>query len=203
MKTTTRIIENSFNYARNKLYQVGLLDEGLGLDVIDLVEALIPSLFGEAGYFFPRGTDGLTRLVGFKEGTIYLPSTRFKDIHLTKSELKRTILHEFGHAWEWYDQKYFKKRWFKKAFEKGYWEERKCGPELFQVFSQDVQVFKESPYYDLYITPYAISSPAEDFAETFSYLLDNDCKIECFKKRKGVYQKMKVLKEAIESWKLK
>jgi hypothetical protein len=203
MVITEKIIEGSFHYARTRLFERGLLADGRGLDIVEIAEAYLPSLFGEVGYFFSRDTEGLVQFLGFEAGTIYLPSTYGEDVHMTKKQLNRIILHEFGHAWEWYDRSYFSQKWFKEAFGKSYWYESKEGPELFKIFGDNLKAFKSSPYYDLYITPYAICSPAEDFAETFAFLIENWSDLDQIKSRKGVFRKMTTVKKAIKQWKLR
>ena len=65
-------VNRAFSKVRNELCEVGLLDEGVYLDQIDLMVAVLPS-FGEAGYVYER-LPITHRLLGYEEGVIYLPS---------------------------------------------------------------------------------------------------------------------------------
>ena len=198
MIVTIGKIEKAYNNVRQTLANIGILGGEYYLDQVELTKALVPSLFGEVGYVFSRDTTGLYKLLGFKAGVIYLPNTFNVNVPISKKELENIIFHEFGHAWEWIDQKYFKEKWFQKAFNSGYDDEYQYGQDLFSLFGNSEDFFTASPYYNLYITPYAMTSPAEDFAETFSVVCRDWNDLDKYKSRREVYKKIKIVRKAIE-----
>jgi hypothetical protein len=82
----TKQIHRSFNQVRNELANVGLLDNGAYLDLIDLVPtSKLTSIFsGAHGFVFDTKVDFLAKLAGFKEGVIYI-TTNKKNMHLSKA----------------------------------------------------------------------------------------------------------------------
>lgn len=176
-------INRAFNQAREDLRAIGLLDEGRYLDHIDCVQTPLPSFVREMGYVFDRGVPWYGRVVGFEPGVIYLPRNPPVEAYVPGGTLTDTIRHEFGHAWRWLDPKFFSLPWFRETFDARYTDE-----------------WDEAPAYDrdAYVSEYACTSPAEDFAETFMMFLRHRRSLAIFERRRGVRRKVAAVERAVK-----
>jgi hypothetical protein len=196
----TKQIHRSFNQVRNELANVGLLDNGAYLDLIDLVPtSKLTSIFsGAHGFVFDTKVDFLAKLAGFKEGVIYI-TTNKKNMHLSKAyTLTDIIRHEYAHAWYWLDPEFVDGPWFKKAFGQEYASEpRAFGSAVWTIFSDYPDEFKRSGYANDYVSPYAMESSYEDFAETFRFYIRHRKSLGRHKSRSGVYKKLMAVHRAV------
>ena len=85
---------------RDELCEVGLRDDGMFLDRIELEVEAIASSDGFVGVFFEE-TTGAKRLLGYREGVIYLPCDLPTRPFKPGGTLADIIRHEYAHAWRW------------------------------------------------------------------------------------------------------
>ncbi len=210
-------VNRAWGKVRSELEEVGLLycpddeDDGGYLDQIELVIADLPSL-GEAGYVFER-VDWFTHLIGYEEGVIYLPVDLPREAYVPGSTLADVIRHEYAHAWHWLEPEFFERRWFKTAF-KGPYEQR--SPTPLQLFydvlaarygkrianlrnEREANAFIRRMFFKDFVSEYAATHFAEDFAETFMVYLRNRKNLGRFKNRAGVYRKLLAVEEAVKT----
>lgn len=175
-------LDRAFQRARRELREVGLLEEGRYLDRIDCHQTLVPSLGGELGYVYDAGVPLLPQLVGFRPGVIYIPVNAPDEAYVPGGTLLDTIRHEYAHAWAWLDPRFIARPWFRAAFGatyRGSWAEP---PDA------DPADF---------VSEYATTSPAEDFAETFMTYLRYRRSLDRFRSRRGVRRKLVAVERAI------
>ncbi len=172
MISITRL-SRAFNVVRDELREVGLLDDGVYLDQIELVRSPLPSIW-TMGYCFHNGVTWL-RLVGYQPGTIYIPINAPVE-RSSGYTLADVIRHEFGHAWAWLDRKRIDGPWFKRAFGERYG------------FPDGVPAPEED-----FVSEYAMTRPAEDFADTFMTYLRHRRNLSRFKNQPGLYRKLRAI----------
>ena len=206
-------VNRAWNKVRNELAEVGLLDEGVYLDQIDLAIAFFPSL-EEAGYVY-ESMDWSSALVGYEEGVIYLPSDLPKKAYVPGGTLTDVIRHEYGHAWHWLDAELFDQEWFEKAFGANYeeedsipyreWEERIGRSRKYNKKIESTKteagaatVFRKF-FLDEFVSDYAATNACEDFAETFMTCLRCRNSLDRFRNRKGVFRKLKAVERIVKS----
>jgi hypothetical protein len=182
-----RRIENAFNHVRGELHELGLLDEGKYLDRIDLVVSPLPRFLagGAMGFVFDEGAHFLARLVGFAEGTIYIPAY----MEQQSSKLRGVIRHEFAHAWAWLDGRFIRGSWFREAFGRPYFSRRPRQPEP--------ENFRRSQSYATHATAYAMTHPCEDFAETLEIFVRDRDNLDRHQGRPGFHRKLKAVEHAV------
>jgi len=206
-------VDRAFNKVRNELFDVGLLADREYLDQIELTVALLPSL-GEAGYVY-EGTTVVSRLLGYKEGVIYLPSDLPRKAYVPGGTLTDTIRHEFGHAWHWLDPEFFERDWFTEAFGAQYndgdysplmiWWEKFARNEKLQIelgrrrLESTRESFVRNQLLQDFVSEYAATLPCEDFAETFMVYLRHRNSLIRFQKRPGVYRKLRSVEKAVKT----
>ena len=156
MISITRL-SRAFNVVRDELREVGLLDDGVYLDQIELVRSPLPSIW-TMGYCFHNGVTWL-RLVGYQPGTIYIPINAPVE-RSSGYTLADVIRHEFGHAWAWLDRKRI----------------------------DGVPAPEED-----FVSEYAMTRPAEDFADTFMTYLRHRRNLSRFKNQPGLYRKLRAI----------
>ena len=203
----------AYNRVRNELCEVGLLDEGVYLDQIRLEVSLLPSL-GEAGYVYDGDPGLLTKLVGYEEGVIYLPADVPQTAYVPGGTLTDVIRHEFAHAWYWLEPDFFDREWFRDAFSVDYdigapiprllWEDKLLRSRSIrkQVKALKTEVAKQNfiaaKFKDEFVSDYAATQACEDFAETFMIYLRYRNSLGRFKKRSGVYRKLRAVEKAVK-----
>ena len=192
-------IDSAFSKVRNELCELGLLADGKYLDVIECMVSIIPSL-GEAGYVFDEGVPWYANFFGYgyEEGVIYLPSNTPHELYVPGGTLADTIRHEFAHAWYWLDPEFINQSWFKLTFERAYVDQWEFGHATYRLLNSYPEEWQKSHYYNEYVSPYAISAPYEDFAETFMTCLRYKNSLDRFKSRPGVYKKVVAVRKAID-----
>lgn len=193
-------IEQAYNKTRQELCDLGLLDDGVYLDAIELspVGKLAALMSGAHGWVYDHKVDFWSKLVGFKDGVIYI-ATDNKTAGLKGAySMTDVVRHEFAHAWYWLDPKFIDGPWFRKAFGCPYHSDP-CpfGSEVWSVFENHPEEFKRSGYANDYVSPYAMYSSYEDFAETFQFYLRNRNSLTRFKSRTGVYKKLTAVQTAV------
>lgn len=194
-------IEKSYNQVRQELAEIGLLDEGVYLDQIELytLNKLTSVLSQALGFVFDAETGLFYKLVGFREGVIYIATdekTRILDKSYTITDV---IRHEYAHAWYWLDPEFVDGPWFRKAFGQTYIEgTRPVSEEDWQYYQSNPDEFKSAGFANDYTTPYAMHSSYEDFAETFRFYIRNRKSLSKYKSRTGVYKKLMAVQTAIE-----
>jgi hypothetical protein len=191
-------VDRAFHIVRKELCELGLLEKDVYLDGIDLVISALPG-FGTCGWVYDVGVDAWRGLWGFQGGTIYVP----RDLSIHNRRPGMTVLdvirHEFGHAWYWQNPGFFRGRWFREAFGAGYqdeWETQTMCAEYRAAMKREA-VFRRSAYYGDYVSPYAMTMPKEDFAETFMCFLRNRNSLTRFRRRPGLYRKLQAVKRAV------
>jgi hypothetical protein len=93
-------VDRAYNQVRHELAQVGLLADGLYLDVVELVISGDKSE-GERGYVFEQV--GHYAKWGYRPGVIYLPRDLPHQPRKPGLTLCDTIRHEYAHAWFFHD----------------------------------------------------------------------------------------------------
>ncbi|MBI2375130.1 MAG: hypothetical protein HYV07_14125 [Deltaproteobacteria bacterium] len=178
-------IERAFHGARQDLAEVGLLDEGVYLDRIECSQSSLPQVCGTMGYVFDHGPGWISRLAGFRAGTIYIPFNAVFDARGRGHTLLDVIRHEFAHAWYCLDPKFVDGPWFKNAFGARYtanWE--------------SPHEFDEAEF----LFEYSSKSPAEDFADTFGMFLKFRRNVDRFRESwPGFHGKLKAVEKAVRS----
>lgn len=168
-----------------ELAELGLSDGAdTYLGSIECSFSLMPSIFGEMGFICDPSVPLFAGLVGYEEGVIYVP--KYWNLHegpKSDSSIKNIIRHEFGHAWAWLDPAFFRKPWFKSAFDGSYWADWKW--ESGEWSDED------------FITPYAQTHPAEDFCESFMMYVKYRNSLSRFRSRRGVFEKLTQVKRAV------
>jgi hypothetical protein len=175
-------LDRAFQRARRELHDVGLLEEGRYLDRIDCVQTYLPTICSELGYVYDAGVPFLPRLVGFRPGVIYIPFNAPAQAYVPGGTLLDTIRHEYAHAWAWLDPRFIGGAWFSAAFGapyRGSWRAPR---------DEDRAEF---------VSDYAMTSPAEDFAETFMTFLRYRRSLDRFRPRRGVYRKLAAVERAV------
>ena len=195
--------EKAFNKVRQELAEVGLLEEGIYLDEIDMVQSGLNFKDAE-GMVYDNRVPLFSFLIGFRSGTIYLPRNLAEKCSSGTGVLD-AIRHEFAHCWAWLDREFVDGDWLKQAFGEGYEDILASASE---VYKRTEAMDKEDPgsgekyfarngFRDEFCSPYAMSAVKEDFAETFMYFLKYRRSLERFKNRKGVYRKLKAVEAAV------
>ncbi|MCO4754861.1 MAG: putative zinc-binding metallopeptidase [Bacteriovoracaceae bacterium] len=188
----------SFVKVQAELEEIGLWFEDYYLGEVDLVQSPLPSLLGEMGYVYDSGLGFFDEALGYEEGVIYIPKYAPVQAYTPGGTLVDTIRHEFAHAWTVVDPELFEKKWFVNTFGLEYWDEDELGQSLYKLFRKyEVSAFENSPYFDDYVSSYALSAPCEDFAETFMFFLRYRKSLKRFKHRPGVYRKLMSIKKII------
>lgn len=206
-------VNKAFNKVRNELCEVGLLADGIYLDQIELAVAKLPSR-GESGYVFER-VSFIPRLLGFKEGVIYLPSDLPSEAYVPGGTLPDTIRHEFGHAWHWLEPEFFEREWFRGAFHSEYddpdntpfvlWQDKLVRNRKFQADFDKLRSARTQDRFFAkhllgdFVSAYATERPCEDFAETFMTFLRYRNSLDRFRTRPGVYRKLKAVGKAAKT----
>lgn len=201
------MVNRAFNQVRGELCEVGLLADGMYLDQIELVVAILPSL-GEAGYVFEE-VGWLNSMFGYKEGVIYLPRNLPRTAYVPGGTLTDVIRHEYGHAWHWLEPEFFEREWFRRAFGADYeeplpiplaeWEARCSRSRKFRLefgrLRSEVacQEYRRKHLLNEFASEYAATQAREDFAETFLFYLRNRKSIDRFRNRTGFYRKLRAV----------
>ncbi len=203
-------VDRAYNHVRHELAQVGLLADGLYLDVVELIISGAKSV-GERGYVFEQV--GHYAKWGYRPGVIYLPRDLPHQPRKPGLTLCDTIRHEYAHAWYFHDPSFFRGEWFSRAFGAAY---TNCNPTP---YSQWRKALKRDPEYlagkkrcrspkgqlnffyghllSEFITDYATTNASEDFAETFMFFLKYRRSLDRFQNRPMVYRKIKAVERAV------
>ena len=207
-------VTHSYNKVRNELYEVGLLADGEYLDSIELEIALLPN-YGEVGFVYEE-TSLVNRLLGWREGVIYLPGD-IPDLnaHMPGGSLINTIRHEYAHAWHWMEPDFFERSWYEKAFSIPYdevetapvqaWFERKQRNREFRKAIKACRTETQASnllsreFRNDFVSDYASTLSREDFAETFMIYLKHRNNLKKFSSRKGVYKKLLAVEQAVKT----
>lgn len=203
-------VDRAYNQVRRELTEVGLLDDGVYLDHIELCVSRYPSR-GEAGFVFE--SIGSWGRLGFKPGVIYLPSDVPQIPRMPGSTLVDTIRHEFAHAWYYTDPKFFREEWFVRTFGAHY---SNCTPRPLRHWSRKIlgnrrylstvdrcrtdngrRRIREAHFKNDFISDYASTCACEDFAETFMYFLKYRNSLERFDGRSVVAKKIRSVERAV------
>ncbi len=204
-------VDRAYNQVRQELAQVGLLADGLYLDVVELVISGDKSE-GERGYVFEQV--GHYAKWGYRPGVIYLPRDLPHQPRKPGLTLCDTIRHEYAHAWFFHDPSFFRNAWFTQAFGTSY---SNCNPTPYNAWRKEL---KKNPEYiagkkrckspkgqlkffygyllEEFITDYATTNASEDFAETFMFFLKYRRSLGRFANRPGVYKKVRAVEHAVE-----
>lgn len=209
-------VDRAYNLVRNELAEVGLLDDGLYLDTVELCISDQKSGGGEWGYVFERV--GHYAKLGYRPGVIYLPRDLPHRPYTPGLTLTDTIRHEYAHAWFYIDSSFFRQGWFVRTFGAAYsnleplpylqWQ-RKVFKNLLTVSRKKASKrkrsgpeatrheFHEKTMLQYFISDYATTNASEDFAETFMFYLKYRRSLGRYAKRPIVYQKLKMVERAI------
>lgn len=203
-------VDRAYNHVRHELAEVGLLADGLYLDVVELIISGDKSV-GERGYVFEQV--GHYAKWGYRPGVIYLPRDLPHQPRKPGLTLCDTIRHEYAHAWYFHDPSFFRGEWFARAFGASY---TNCNPTPYTQWRKEL---KRNPEYlagkkrcksakgqlnffygyllGEFITDYASTNASEDFAETFMFYLKYRRSLSRFKNRPAVYRKIRSVERAV------
>lgn len=181
-----RRLHRAFNQVRGELAEVGLLADGRYLDGIDCVQSALPSFAKEMGYVFDEGVPWFRELLGYQPGVIYIPLNPPVRAYVPGGTLVDTIRHEFAHAWYWLDGPFLRRPWFRDTFGARYTDAWSVG---------DASTFDPAEF----VSSYACTAPAEDFAETFMAYLRHRRSLDRLAHRPGVRRKLRAVAAAIAS----
>lgn len=139
-----------------ELGRAGLWNEGSRLLQVDVIWCRWPQYVAhDALGFFTHGTWPLAKLFGYKTGHIYIPSYVFG---VWERSLRNLIRHEYGHAVaHYYPQLIQRSGWFADAFG--------------DCYSRGYPLPEWQRHPRNFVSKYAATEPAEDFAETFRLFL--------------------------------
>ena len=198
-------VDLAWDKVRNELAEVGLLydadEEGDGyLDQIELIVSPMPS-FGASGFVFDEGVDVFHKVVGFREGCIYLLCDMPHTAYSPGETLTDVIRHEYAHSWYWLEPDFVDGPWFRKAFGASYVSQ--VSPVEAWLKRSGLSIEPSSPNWDKqfrneFVSDYAATKSFEDFAECFMYYLRYRKSLDRFKKRTGVYRKLKLIESAVK-----
>lgn len=200
---------------RDELCEVGLLDDGVFLDSIELEVEAIASRDGFVGVFFEDpGT--ARRFVGYRPGVIYLPCDLPKRPFKPGGTLADIIRHEYAHAWRWLNPELFREPWFAETFGADYDDKSPAPffrwldifsdqPVLIRAWAQqrmaryllDTQEGRRKLARD-FATPYAVVNASEDFADTFMLYLRKHESPDAYASRPGVHRKVLAVEAAVK-----
>lgn len=209
-------VNRAWAKVRDELCEVGLLDEGVFLDCIELEVEAIASSDGFVGVFFEEpGT--ARRLIGYREGVIYLPCDLPKRPFKPGGTLADIIRHEYAHAWRWLNPGLFSEPWFVEAFGAEYddkspspflrwmesrmhsaepllqaWEQQRMAQYVFETKEGKRELSRD------FATPYAVVNASEDFADTFMLYLRKHESLEAYASRPGVHRKVLAIEHAVK-----
>lgn len=177
---TLRSIDRALGDVMRELGEAGLLTGRVGaVPVVAQAIDLAPFVLGYEGLYVEEPTT-LDRLLGFEARTIYIPLTTFSRCAATlglakrqSSSLRDVLRHELGHAFAVEHPSLVRRS---AAFVRGFGA------------PYDAGAYDASD--DDFITPYASTSPAEDFAETFMVYLRHQGDIAKYRGRRLVYRKL-------------
>jgi len=209
-------VNRAWAQVRDELHEVGLLDDGVLLDSIELEVEAIASSNGFVGAFFENPNAG-KRLIGYREGVIYLPCDLPTRPFKPGGTLTDIIRHEYAHAWRWMNPKLFRKPWFEETFGASYeaqtpnpflrWvRERTHSKEPLLIATEEQQIKQfvfetkegKKQLGQDFATPYAVVSAAEDFADTFMLYLRKHDSLDTYAARPGVYRKVLAVDAAVK-----
>lgn len=209
-------VNRAWAQVRDELCEVGLLEDGVFLDCIELEIEAIASSDGFVGVFFEE-TGLARRLLGYREGVIYLPCDLPTRPFRPGGTLADIIRHEYAHAWRWMNSDLFDEPWFQETFGAAYgdkslkpffqwvgerthspepllraWEESQIMRSVFTTSQGKRQLARD------FATPYAIVNASEDFAETFMLYLRKYDSPGAYASRPGVYRKVLAVEAAVK-----
>jgi hypothetical protein len=209
-------VDRAYNQVRNELAEVGLLDDGLYLDTVELCISDRKSGGGEWGYVFERV--GHYAKLGYRPGVIYLPRDLPHRPYTPGLTLTDTIRHEYAHAWFYIDSGFFRQGWFVRTFGAAYsnlepmpylqWQRKvfknmlHSSPKKSSKKKRSGSEAKRNEYrqrtmLQYFISDYATTNASEDFAETFMFFLKYRRSLDRFARRPVVHQKLKMVERAI------
>ena len=148
-------LQSAYLDVQRELDRAGLWYERSRLMQTEVVWCWLPppSLWGTVGFFI-ESESALYRLFGFAPGHIYIP--KWILLHgpwQNRGSLRDVLRHEFGHALAYYHPgPICRSRMFRDAFGARY----------------DESWFEQPTDCEDFVSDYAMTNPAEDFAETFA-----------------------------------
>lgn len=179
------VLQRAFDRVRGDLADVGLLADGAYLDRVDCELTRWPSLDDELGWVYDSGAPWHSWLTGFSAGVIYVSWNAPVAARRPGQTLVDTLRHEYAHAWAWLDRRFVDGPWFRQAFGASY--------------NDDAADIDDTWDREEFVSSYATTSPAEDFAETFMVVLRYRRSLERFRRRRGVWRKVVAVRRAIRT----
>ena len=209
-------VNRAWAQVRDELCEVGLLDDGVFLDRIELEIEAIASSNGFVGVFFEE-PGAAKRLIGYREGVIYLPCDLPTRPFKPGGTLTDIIRHEYAHAWRWMNPELFRKPWFEETFGASYedqtpkpflrWVRERTHSKEPLLIAMEEQQIKQFVFETKegrkqlgqdFATPYAVVSALEDFADTFMLYLRKHDSLDTYADRPGVYHKVLAVEGAVK-----
>ena len=209
-------VNRAWAQVRDELCEVGLLDDGVFLDAIELEVEVIASSDGFVGVFFEEPGVG-KRLIGCREGVIYLPCDLPTRPFRPGGSLADIIRHEYAHAWRWMNPELFREPWFEETFGANYddkspapfvrwldgqthspepllraWEQQRMAQYLFETKDGKRELARA------FATPYAVVNASEDCADTFMLYLRKHESSDTYVARPGVHRKVLAVEAAVK-----
>lgn len=203
-------VDRAYNWVRQELAELGLLSDGIYLDVVELCISDANSE-GERGYVFEKV--GHYGALGYRPGVIYLPRDLPHQPYKPGLTLTDTIRHEYAHAWYYLDPSFFRQGWFTRAFGASY---SNCSTAPYDRWRRDLaadahyasgkkkkktEAERVKFFYGYllrnFISEYATTNASEDFAETFMFFLKYRRSLNRFASRPAVFAKLKAVERAV------
>ena len=209
-------VNRAWAQVREELFEVGLLDDGVFLDCIELEVEAIASSDGFVGVFF-EDPGAARRLIGYREGVIYLPCDLPNRPFNPCGTLADIIRHEYAPAWRWLNPDLFSEPWFVENFGAEYddkspspflrwlesrthnpepllraWEQQQIAQSVFETKEGKRELARD------FATPYAVVNASEDFADTFMLYLRKHESREAYASRPGVHRKVLAVEAAVK-----
>jgi hypothetical protein len=153
-------LNSAFADVQRELARVGLWQHGSPLLMTDVVWCTLPPHddIADANGFFMNGSHRRYVQFGFEPGHIYIPRRiPSQGPQQDRGSLRDVLRHEFGHAVAYHYRRLVRNKKFSITFGAPYYAEWLIHPSDPADFVSD----------------YAMSSPMEDFAETFAHWLCN------------------------------
>ena len=158
---TYKQVNSAYRQVQGELEELGLWHDDCKITQTDVIWCRFPQFDVLTAYGFHTDTLGesgsisrfISEACGYEPGHIYIPSVSLSSLFARKQwSLRDVIRHEFGHSVMWHYPELGETNEFYNCFG-GYYE------------GEREEVMGDSAF----ITDYAKSSPAEDFAECFMW----------------------------------
>src|SRR5687768_18122921 len=112
---THRELKHAYDVVRRDLDELGLRDAQADDEGYLTKITVLPAWWlgvGMLAFTFDRGVSWYDSVIGFEDGTIYVPRLLTKHgSPFSDMSLINVLRHEIGHAWAWLDPAFFREPW--------------------------------------------------------------------------------------------